>query len=950
MAGPALKGEALAEEGADGTRDAGFSFPVFQTILPWRHRPLGPELLAGVLLAAIAIPEQIATARLAGMPATAGLAAFIVGSLAIAVFGSTGPLSVGADSTIAPVIAASVSSIALTSSPTYRADASLLALLVGLIVMVIGLARMAWIADILSAPVVTGFLAGVGIAIVLRQIPVVLGLTPPTGHGPVETTWLTLRAIGRANGWTVAIAATVLVVVGVAEKVSRRFPGAIVALIASAAVVASSDLKAHGVAVLGFVPSGLPHIAAPASSFGALRALLLPALAISLVVLAQSAATVRGLGDARVGRDAGSTATSSGSAPARSSPGSPARSPSTPVRRAPRSWRRPRGRTQLAGLSAAALVLLLVAFAASWLDDVPHATLGAILALIGVRLVRVPELRAILRFDRIEFVLAAVTMLVVALVDVKIGMGLAVTLAVLDRTRRTARPRDAVLGRLPGSSNWVLPSTGLELERLPGIVVYFLEAPMWFANADHVTARIRALVAPGTGVDSFVLDAAAISDVDYTAGRQLTGLARDLAARPRARSASPGRRRSSRPSCGASGSPAWSAGTTSSRLSRRPSRRSSRTTRGRARPVRRCRRVVRRRPSAPVARPCRLESAMINVFLLDDHEVVRAGLRDLLENADENIAVVGEASTASEALTRIAATHPDVAILDVRLGEGETDGIAVCREIRSAHPEIACLMLTSFADDEACAAIMAGAAGYLLKEVRGRDIVGSVKRAARGESLIDPALTQKLIDRMRTGGPEDDRLARLTTRERRVLDLVAEGKTNREIGAELYLAEKTVKNYVSNILVQAGYAAAHRGGGLRGAPRRQRAPVALAGGADRRRAVRLLRRQRPLERLPALLQHGEVLAQPVQRARRVEPLDDDELAGEEGALEALAGGFGEERLGGEGVPVVAEAVLDRRRRRREVGGALAEHPGGEFGGVAELLGADPQGVQVGLGR
>jgi DNA-binding NarL/FixJ family response regulator len=196
---------------------------------------------------------------------------------------------------------------------------------------------------------------------------------------------------------------------------------------------------------------------------------------------------------------------------------------------------------------------------------------------------------------------------------------------------------------------------------------------------------------------------------------------------------------------------------------------------------------------------------MINVFLLDDHEVVRAGLRDLLENADENIAVVGEASSAEEALSRIAAVHPDVAILDVRLGEGETDGIAVCREIRSVHPEIACLMLTSFADDEALfAAIMAGAAGYLLKEVRGRDIIGSVKRAARGESLLDPALTQKLIDRMRTGGPDDERLARLTSRERRVLDLVAEGKTNREIGAELYLAEKTVKNYVSNILSKLG--------------------------------------------------------------------------------------------------------------------------------------------------
>ncbi|MGD0219519.1 MAG: response regulator transcription factor [Acidimicrobiales bacterium] len=218
---------------------------------------------------------------------------------------------------------------------------------------------------------------------------------------------------------------------------------------------------------------------------------------------------------------------------------------------------------------------------------------------------------------------------------------------------------------------------------------------------------------------------------------------------------------------------------------------------------------------------------MINVFLLDDHEVVRAGLRDLLEGADESIAVVGEASSAEEALARIAAVHPDVAILDVRLGEGETDGIAVCREIRSAHPEIACLVLTSFPDDEALfAAIMAGAAGYLLKEVRGRDIVGSVKRAARGESLLDPALTQKLIDRMRTGDPGNERLDRLTTRERRVLDLVAEGKTNREIGAELYLAEKTVKNYVSNILSKLGM------------QRRTEAAVFAARLADRERRFR----------------------------------------------------------------------------------------------------------------
>lgn len=195
---------------------------------------------------------------------------------------------------------------------------------------------------------------------------------------------------------------------------------------------------------------------------------------------------------------------------------------------------------------------------------------------------------------------------------------------------------------------------------------------------------------------------------------------------------------------------------------------------------------------------------MINVFLLDDHEVVRAGLRDLLE-VDDEITVVGEASTGEEALARIPAVKPNVAILDVRLRDSEVDGISVCRDIRSAYPDIACLMLTSYADDEALFdSVMAGAAGYLLKELRGREIVDSVKRAARGESLLDPTLAQQFIDRLRSGGPEDALLARLTERERKVLDLVAEGKTNREIGAELYLAEKTVKNYVSNILSKLG--------------------------------------------------------------------------------------------------------------------------------------------------
>jgi two-component system, NarL family, response regulator DevR len=192
----------------------------------------------------------------------------------------------------------------------------------------------------------------------------------------------------------------------------------------------------------------------------------------------------------------------------------------------------------------------------------------------------------------------------------------------------------------------------------------------------------------------------------------------------------------------------------------------------------------------------------IRVFLLDDHEIVRRGVRELLELEDD-IEVVGEADTAERALARIPATRPDVAILDVRLPDG--DGIEVCREIRSTHDGVACLILTSFSDDEALVqAVVAGAAGYLLKQIRGTDIVDAVRRVARGESLLDPATARRVRERLRRTPVEDERLARLTAQERRVLLLIADGLTNRQIAGELHLAEKTVKNYVSALLAKLG--------------------------------------------------------------------------------------------------------------------------------------------------
>ncbi len=193
-------------------------------------------------------------------------------------------------------------------------------------------------------------------------------------------------------------------------------------------------------------------------------------------------------------------------------------------------------------------------------------------------------------------------------------------------------------------------------------------------------------------------------------------------------------------------------------------------------------------------------SPTIRVFLLDDHEIVRRGLVDLLSSTSD-IVVVGEAATAGEALRRIPAARPQVAVLDARLPDG--NGIDVCRDIRSAHPEVGCLILTSYDDDEALfAAVMAGAAGYLLKQIAGNTLLDAVRAVAAGRSLMDPAVTGRLLDRLRHPAEPDPRVSGLTPREREILDLIAEGLSNKEIGARLFLAEKTVKNYVSSLLAK----------------------------------------------------------------------------------------------------------------------------------------------------
>jgi DNA-binding NarL/FixJ family response regulator len=210
----------------------------------------------------------------------------------------------------------------------------------------------------------------------------------------------------------------------------------------------------------------------------------------------------------------------------------------------------------------------------------------------------------------------------------------------------------------------------------------------------------------------------------------------------------------------------------------------------------------------------------VTVVLVDDHEIVRRGVRDLLDS-DPTIEVVGEAGTYAEALARIPALRPAVAVLDVRLPDG--NGVELCRELRALMPELRVLILTSFSDDEALFdAIMAGAAGYVLKQIRGDELLHAVQAVASGQSLLDPALTARVLERLRHPPTEDPRLAALTDQERKILELIAEGLTNREIGERMFLAEKTVRNYVSSVLGKLGMA------------RRTQAAVYAAGLAERR--------------------------------------------------------------------------------------------------------------------
>ena len=485
-----------------------------------------PDLLAALTLLVIAVPEQLATSRLAGMPAITGFYAFVAGTVLFALLGSNPQMSVGADSTIAPLFAVAVMRLAPAGSPHYIDLVGILAVMVGAIVALIGLLRLGWIAEFLSAPIITGFLAGVAVIIVVHQLPDLFGL-PSVSGSTLNRVSVVVSHLGEVSGWTLAIGAAVFAVVVAAERIDRKLPGALVGLVGSTVAVGVFGLHAHGVAILGAIAHGAPRLGLFDVSWSAIASVAPVAGVVALVVVSQSAATTRAFADlghyeVDVGRDfvgvgAGSIAAGLlGAFPVNASPARTAATASAG------------GRTQAAGLGAAAALLLLIP-AAGLLKDVPLATLAAVLIFIATRIFHGRDLVAIARFDRFELGLAVVTLLTVALAGVEQGIGVAVGLAILDRTRLSARPQVHELGRIPGTTSWVALSASKDAAPQPGVLALLFATPLWYANAIHFRAQVEACIGQAKQPPRLlVLDALGMHDVDYTGSRTLAELLDEL--------------------------------------------------------------------------------------------------------------------------------------------------------------------------------------------------------------------------------------------------------------------------------------------------------------------------------------------------------------------------------------------------------------------------------------
>jgi sulfate permease, SulP family len=496
---------------------------LFASLRGYQRSWLTPDLVAAVTLLVIAVPEQLATSRLAGMPPITGFYAFVAGTVLFATLGSNPLMSVGGDSTIAPLFAVGVAHLAPSGSIRYEDLVSILAVMVGVLVALVWLLRLGWISDFLSEPIIAGFLGGIAVIIIVHQLPDLLGLHSGGGSTIHRITSVASR-LGNVNGWTLAIGVAVFVVVIGAHRIDRRLPGALVALIGSTLLVVVLSLRHHGVDVLGPFAHGAPRLGLARISVATFERLAPLAGVVALVVVTQSAATTRAFPGRpnyppNVGRDflgvgAGSVVAGLvGAFPVNASP------PRTGAVAAVR------GRTQLGGLLAAVAVAAFVP-AAGVLRDVPTAALAGVLVFVAVRIFPARELVAIARFDRFEFGLALITMLTVAFVGVEQGIGVAVGLALLDRTRLTARPQLHVLGQLPQTTSWAPLTSPSGPVQVPGALVVLFATPLWYGNAARFGSELeRAQRDAPSRIKVVVLDALGMSDLDFTGSR---ALAREL--------------------------------------------------------------------------------------------------------------------------------------------------------------------------------------------------------------------------------------------------------------------------------------------------------------------------------------------------------------------------------------------------------------------------------------
>jgi len=507
--------------GPNGAPTPERSWPVFSSLRGYHLSHLPGDLVAGLTLAAIAIPEQMATARLGGFPPQLGFLAFVAGSLGFALLGGNRFLSCGADSTITPIFAGGLALLAAAGSPEYQPLAIALALLVGLFLILSGVFRLGGIANLLSTPVMVGFLAGIAVHILVSQMPVVLGVPAPDGP-MLQKIWVLARDVGAANPYTIAIGLGVLALVAASEEISAKLPGALIGLIGATVAVIAAGLESKGVGVVGSVPATLPAPQLP--NIGAEQwAKLIPVgLLIAIVVMVQTAAVTRSFPSepgrpADVDRDflgvgAGSLVASLfGAFPVNASP------PRTGI------VVETGGKTQVSGLGAATIVMALSAFGGSLLEHVPDAALGGVLLFVALRIIRFRQIGLVFRQSLPEFSLILATAAAIIVLPIEEGVAIGIVLSLLHGIWSTTRARLVVFERVPGTTIWWPAHPHITGEKDPGVLVVGLQAPLSFLNASTFHADLLQVLQKARP-QLLVLEAASTPEIDFTAAQLLLEL------------------------------------------------------------------------------------------------------------------------------------------------------------------------------------------------------------------------------------------------------------------------------------------------------------------------------------------------------------------------------------------------------------------------------------------